>query len=83
MGTGVCLKGTKMYPLSTAGLLNLMMYILIEMLLSFKIKLNILCEKLIFYFNITFCTEPISCALKCLNVDFGELNWYVYPNHEM
>ncbi len=41
MGTGVCLKGTEMYPLSTARLFELMMYILIEMLLSLKIKFNI------------------------------------------
>ncbi len=41
MGTGVCLKGTKMYPLAQPDFLQLMMYILIDMLLSFKIKLNI------------------------------------------
>ncbi len=39
MGTGVCLKGTKVYPLSTAGLFEFNdVYILIEMPLSFQIK---------------------------------------------
>ncbi len=42
MGTGVCLKGTKNVPIKhSQSYFYLMMYIFIEMLLSFKITFNI------------------------------------------
>ncbi len=45
MGTGVCLKGTKMYPLMQPDFFNLMMYILIEMLLSFRNTILYFCVR--------------------------------------
>ncbi len=57
MGTGVCLKGTKIYPLSTARLfyfndvyLNWNAFVIYN-------KIKYFCVRLIYYFNITFCTE--------------------------
>ncbi len=44
----MCLKGTKNLPIKhSQSYFYLMMYIFIEMLLSFKITFNILCETLV------------------------------------
>ncbi len=52
MGTGVCLKGTKNVPIKhSQSYFYLMMYIFIEMLLSFKITFYIFVWDINIWFN--------------------------------